>query len=778
VTAPLRVAFAFASRGIGGAERSMLRLMAHDAGQRLACRVIVPARENPSLRRAVTALGIPYHALSPLDAPGFYRLLRRERPEVLYLFGRFRTVFWAALARRAGVSCIVAAERSAANRRSDWLARKIDRHLVDAYVANSRCAAANLAAIVGPGGPDVSVVPNGVEWTAPVEAGGDGVPSLLCVSNITANKGQMVLLEVVKRLGSRHPGIHAILVGRDFTEGAFFRAAASKGLADTYTAVGFVDDVRPYLARATLAVLPTLRREGMPTSLLEAMQAEVPVVASRVGGVSEIVQDGTTGVLVPPGDASGLADAIARLLADPPARRRLASNARRYVLERHGVETMIDGHVTAFERALARRRRPARPPLVLDPDAISSVAHVTTADVSLRYLLLNQLLALREGGYEVTGISSAGPDVPALLERGIGHEAVAMTRRFTPLADLRSLLALYRLMRRRRFAIVHAHNPKPGLLAQLAARLAGVPVVVNTVHGFYFHDGMRPWARRFYVLLEKIASRCSDVILSQNEEDAETAVRLGIARPEKVRWLGNGIDLERFDPARLTRDVRGRTRAALGIAADAPVVGFVGRLVAEKGVRDLLAAAALLKDRVPGLRVLLVGGTDSEKPDHLTPAVASEMGLEEICLFAGVRQDMPELYGTMDVFVLPSSREGFPRAPMEASAMKVPCVVTDVRGCRQVVVHGANGFLVPLGDVTTLAERIFAVLTDPVLARRMGAEGRRRALQEFDERRVFATVRAEYERLLRQKGLWRAIPVRHPADEGADFARAGQAVGS
>ena len=138
--------------------------------------------------------------------------------------------------------------------------------------------------------------------------------------------------------------------------------------------------------------------------------------------------------------------------------------------------------------------------------------------------------------------------------------------------------------------------------------------------------------------------------------------------------------------------------------------------------------------------------------------MARDAGLQHACVFAGVRQDMPEMYAAMDVFVLPSHREGFPRAPMEASAMRVPCVVTDVRGCRQTVSQGRNGLVVPLGDVAALAQAILRLLTDPDLARRMGEEGRRRALREFDERRVFEDVLAEYARLLEAKGLGIAHP--------------------
>src|SRR5262249_32539227 len=214
------------------------------------------------------------------------------------------------------------------------------------------------------------------------------------------------------------------------------------------------------------------------------------------------------------------------------------------------------------------------------------------------------------------------------------------------------------------------------------------------------------------------------------------------------------------------------TRAALGIAEDAPVVGFVGRLVAEKGIGELLAAARTVRARWPGARFLLVGMLDLEKPDHVTPQVAERLGLGDACVFTGMRQDMPELYRAMDVFALPSYREGFPRAPMEAAAMRLPCVVTDVRGCRQAVAHGRNGLLVPVGDAGALAEALLALLGDPELARRLGEEGWRRAVAEFDERRVSAQVLAEYERLLEAKGLADQIPSRAEATGPAPAAAA------
>ncbi len=384
---------------------------------------------------------------------------------------------------------------------------------------------------------------------------------------------------------------------------------------------------------------------------------------------------------------------------------------------------------------------------------MTKVVHITTAAHSLRYLLLNQLLSIRAAGYEVSGISALGVDVPVLVAAGIPHIPVAMTRNMTPGADLLSLLRLYRVMRKERFTIVHTHNPKPGLLGQLAARMARVPIVINTLHGFYFHEHTPPFWRRFFITMEKVAARCSDVILSQNREDIQTAVREGICKPELIKPLGNGIDIGRFDRNRLSAELLAQKRQELGIPQGVPVVGFVGRLVREKGILELMEAAVEIRKQVPAVRFLLIGLVDHEKPDALTPAVAGEYGLADSCVFAGFREDMPELFALMDVFALPSHREGFPRSPMEASAMGVPSVVTDIRGCREAVEDGRNGCLVPLRNAELLGAALLDLLQDREKARRMGENGRQMAEERFDEQLVFERVKAEYVRQLAAKGL-------------------------
>jgi len=391
------------------------------------------------------------------------------------------------------------------------------------------------------------------------------------------------------------------------------------------------------------------------------------------------------------------------------------------------------------------------------PERIS-VAHVTTIADSLKMLLLNQLQTIQRAGFEVAGLSAPGSASTALEAAGIRHVDVPFVRAtgLKPFADLRAFAHLVQLFRRERFTIVHTHTAKPDLYAAMAARVAGVPIVVTTLHGFYFHDLMPVRTRRFFARLARLGMAFSDAVLSQNSEDIETAVRQRICPASKIELLGNGIDLARFERERIDRTRVAALRRELGIADGALVVGFAGRLVEEKGVLELFAAAKAVQTRHPGTRLLLVGPIDRAKADALDTETAARHGIEKMCVFTGHRDDMPELLALMDVFVLPSHREGFPRTVMEASAMGVPVVATNIRGCRTAVEDGRSGILVPLKDAPALGDAICALLADPERRRRMGVEGRRVAVEQFDERRVFATVLRTYERLLAARGFTRA----------------------
>jgi glycosyltransferase involved in cell wall biosynthesis len=378
------------------------------------------------------------------------------------------------------------------------------------------------------------------------------------------------------------------------------------------------------------------------------------------------------------------------------------------------------------------------------------VAHVTTSDFTLRLLLLNQLRTLGSQGYEIYGISAAGPDVPALRAAGVEHIAIPTSRRFDPLGDLRALFHLWRAMRREQFSIVHTHTPKAGLLGQYAALLAGVPLRMHTIHGLYFPGQMHPRTRFAYVLLERITMAFSHRNFCQSPEDMPVAIGEKICPPERLELIGNGIDIRAFDPALQPREKRSSTRKSLGLAEDDLVVGVVARLVAEKGYREMFRVVEMLRERERRARFIFVGGFDPSKSDAIPLDTLACLGIDDVAQFLGYRLDVPDLYAIMDVHVLPSHREGFPRAPMEASAMGIPSVVTNIRGCRQTVEDGVTGRIVPARNPDALADAIQELLLDPEKRRSFGAAARAKALKEFDEQAVFQRIMAAYERLLNE----------------------------
>jgi glycosyltransferase involved in cell wall biosynthesis len=370
------------------------------------------------------------------------------------------------------------------------------------------------------------------------------------------------------------------------------------------------------------------------------------------------------------------------------------------------------------------------------------ITHVTTSDMSLRYLLLDQLRYLQAQGHDVTAVSGPGPWVEAVRAAGIPVKTVPLTRRIAPLQDLRAFAALAWHLIRSRPDVVHTHTPKASLLGEWAAFLARIRFRVHTIHGLYFPGHMRPERRWLYIWLERVQMAPATVILSQNSEDLETVRRDRIADPAKLRFLGNGIDVERFHPRNLER--RTAVRRMLGIADDVPVVGMVGRVIREKGYLEYFVAAARLRATHPTAVFLAIGPYEPWKADAITDEQVGAFGLGGSLRLLGHRDDVDDLYAAMDVLTLPSHREGFPRSPMEAAATGLPVVVTDVRGCRDTVIDGETGTLVPARDPERLSAAIGALLDDAAARRRMGERGRRLAEERFDQRHVFERVARAY----------------------------------
>lgn len=384
---------------------------------------------------------------------------------------------------------------------------------------------------------------------------------------------------------------------------------------------------------------------------------------------------------------------------------------------------------------------------------IVKVCHVVSADIMLRFLLLEQIKYLERLGLETWGVCSDGKWVDEIEKTGVRIKTIEITRNpFTPLADLTALILLIMFFRKEHFDIVHTYSPKAGFLGRIAAKVAGVPIIIYTNLGFYFHEDSPPIKRRILVFLEKITGRFSTLIFSVNKEDIEIAIREKIALPETLKYFGGWVKLDRFRPEKFPCEFIERKKNELGISSRTKVIGIVARLVKEKGYFELFEAFREITKRYPDTILLVVGQAEPHKKDgFVIDDISREYGIEKHVMYLGERTDVEELLSLMDVFVLPSRREGIAISILEASAMKKPVVATNIRGCREAVDNGVTGILVPTRDSKKLAEALLRLLSNSEEAKEMGEAGRKKMEREFDEKLVFARLEKEYRRLIKEK---------------------------
>lgn len=349
-----------------------------------------------------------------------------------------------------------------------------------------------------------------------------------------------------------------------------------------------------------------------------------------------------------------------------------------------------------------------------------------------------RLVAGREGPGEANYLTLTGQSLENLtIIPSLGRE-IRGTQ------DVFAFVQLYRLIRQMRPHIVHTHTAKAGTLGRLAARLAGVPVVIHTYHGHVFQGYFSPVKTRLFLSIERGLARWTDRLLTVSEAVRRDLLLQRIGSPERLRVVPLGLDL---DPFLHCDGLRGQLRVELGVG-DTPLVGIVARLVPIKRHEDFLAAAAAVVRRLSACRFLVVG--DGELRDSLKARVRA-LGLDGRVHFLGWRGDLPRLYADLDLVVLTSASEGLPVSLIEAMAAARPVVATRVGGVPDLVEDGVTGLLVPPGDPGALAEAIVALLADPERRRHMGEAGRKRVYPAFSASRLLADMDRLYAELLREK---------------------------
>jgi len=332
-----------------------------------------------------------------------------------------------------------------------------------------------------------------------------------------------------------------------------------------------------------------------------------------------------------------------------------------------------------------------------------------------------------------------------------------LDRGLNPFLDACTLFSLWQLIRRFRPHIVHTFDTKPSVWGRLAARWAGVPIIIGTLPGLgalYASDKLSTGLlRSVYQPLQRLACHFSDMTIFQNRYDAQHFTARGIVAEKRTTVIsGSGVETDQLSPPNVSLASRERVRAELGIPTGALLVTMVSRLISSKGVLEFGSAAQIVKQHYPEVTFLLVGPHDEDSIDRLTTHDLAQLAKD--VTWPGARNDIPTILAISDIFVLPSFyREGIPRVLLEAASMGLPIITTDSPGCKEVVEDGLNGFLVPVRDPGSLAQAIMRLAADPGLRRRFGERSRQRAVTRFDLSVIAGKTRSVYLHLLNQKRL-------------------------
>ena len=362
---------------------------------------------------------------------------------------------------------------------------------------------------------------------------------------------------------------------------------------------------------------------------------------------------------------------------------------------------------------------------------------------------------MASNGFDVKGVSSEGEELREVHENeGIAVEAITMSRKITPFQDLKSLWEMWNFLRKEKPQIVHTHTPKAGIIGMLAARLAGVPHRLHTVAGLPLMEATGT-KRKILNFVEKLTYSSATRVYPNSKGLYDFILQNNFTQSNKLKIIANGssngIDTAFFSPDQVTEIERVTLREKLNIQPDDFVFVFVGRIVSDKGINELIKAFSELQtaenNELTGIKLLLVGGLESDL-DPLNPETLAEINQNKDIISAGFQQDVRPFFAISDALAFPSYREGFPNVVMQAGAMGLPSIVSDINGCNEIIVEGENGLIIPSKNVEKLKEKMLTLARDKNLYIKLKENSRRMIENRYEQSVVWKALLEEYEGLL------------------------------
>lgn len=375
---------------------------------------------------------------------------------------------------------------------------------------------------------------------------------------------------------------------------------------------------------------------------------------------------------------------------------------------------------------------------------------ITTVPISLQILLKNQLGFMNQY-YDVVGIS-AGPKVElqkVAQHEGILVEEVNMTRKITPFQDLKSIYSLYKTIKKQKPKIVHTHTPKAGLVGMIAAWLANVPIRMHTVAGLPLLEATG-FKRKILNTVEKTTYRFATHVYPNSKGLYDIILENNFCKTNKLKVLANGstngIDTAYFSRNHFSENQLNQLKSEYNITKNDFTFIFVGRLVKDKGINELVAAFDKLSKEEQNIKLLLVGNYEPEL-DPLEKETLNIISANKNIISAGFQKDVRPFFAISNTLVFPSYREGFPNVVMQAASMNLPCIVSNINGCNEIILQNLNGLIIPIKNEIAIFEAMKTLLYDKDFYAKLQAQARKSIVERYEQKYVWEQILNEYKQL-------------------------------
>ncbi len=661
----------------------------------------------------------------------FMKFLKEKEIDILQTYHFSSDIWGTFFAHCAGVSCIISNRRDMGFWRNRWhiLAYRLINRWVNKIIV---VAQAIKEIVINEEKVDqnkIEVIYNGVDITnfadQPIvsrksEFGiNEGDIVIACVGNLKPVKGHQYLLAALAKIVPENPAVKLLLVGEDGLNGKLQWFADKLNIVKNVNFLGRRSKVSEILKLSDICVLPSLS-EGMSNAILEYMAAGKPVVATKVGGNAEMIEDGFNGILVEKENSVQLQEALLRLLKDPNECVVMGDNGLKRAHEYFSMLRMVNKYEKLYKLFSRTQKR---------------ILHVVSSGGL--FGAENVILSLGEH-FNHNGTTSF---IGALIDKRNPHDEIiecAKNKGIPTVAiksngpvDLRAILFLAQYLKENKISLLHTHNYKSDIIGFFAAKMAGVPVIA-TAHGFTRMNKIVA----FYERLDRL------ILNFFNRVVAVTGFVFNKSSRKKRTIIENGLEVSRFGASSMSRQ---RIREQFGFKESDIVIGTVGRLSPEKNQQMLLEAAFEIFEEFDHARLLIVGSG----PEELyLKKVAKILKIDKKVFFAGLLKDMPSIYPVLDIFVLTSLTEGLPLTILESMAARIPVVATNVGGIPNVIKDNVTGLLVESNNVSQLVRQLSTLIINEQKRLDLSNRAFECVTQRYSHNRMLDQYEALYQEVL------------------------------